>query len=351
MHTVLTVSNSPDRSLSLRSQSATADAPLQEGQVRLKTLACPINPIDNLVIIGRYPVKPKHTLVGEGIIGYDGVFQVVESCAPSTLAQGDYVIPRDHGFGTWRTHATAESSHLLKIPRLDPRAGAILKMGACPAYLLLEDMHELKPGDWVIQNAATGVIAQLVIQYARLRGVHTVSVVRDRPDCGVAKAWLQNLGGDIVITESELRSGECKALEGKRFVLGLDCVFGASGEAIANLLAPNSTYVNFGLLGGEKLCITSEMIFFKAITFRSFRLSKCLASRSDQEVDALLLKLGDLFATGQIQLPALDVVPWYSVDDVDGVKELEGKLLTAVQRARSNEIGTKKVIFSFLDHA
>ncbi|KAF8491134.1 hypothetical protein JB92DRAFT_2835690 [Gautieria morchelliformis] len=317
--------------------------PLQEGQVRLKTLACPINPIDNLVIIGRYPVKPKNTFSGERIIGYDGVFQVVESRAPSNLAEGDYVIPRDHGFGTWRTHATAESSQLLKIPRLDPRAGAILKLGAGPAYLLLEDMHELKPGDWVIQNAATGVISQLVVQFARLRNVHTVSVVRDRPDCGAVKSWLQSLGGDVVISESELRSGECKALEGKSFVLGLDCVFGASGEAMAKLLAPNSTYVNFGLLGGEKLSITSEMILFKGITFRSFRLSKCLASRSDQQVDALLVKLGDLFATGQIQLPAMDVVPWYGVDDVDGVKELEEKLLTAIKKARSNEVvGTKK---------
>ncbi|KAF8521182.1 hypothetical protein JB92DRAFT_3111342 [Gautieria morchelliformis] len=116
----------------LRFQSSTAVAPLQEGQVRLKTLAFPINPIDNLVIIGRYPVKPKNTFSGERIIGYDGVFQVVESRAPSNLTEGDYVIPRDHVLETWRTHATAESSQLLKIPRPDPRAGAILKMGACP---------------------------------------------------------------------------------------------------------------------------------------------------------------------------------------------------------------------------
>ncbi|KIJ33192.1 hypothetical protein M422DRAFT_35564 [Sphaerobolus stellatus SS14] len=346
MHTALTLDSSSGKALPRLRYQPKVDQLLQEGQVELKALACPINPIDLLVLKDMYPVKPKNLWDGDKIFGYDGVFEVVKSQA-SSLGEGDYVIPREHGFGTWRTHATTGARDLLKIPRIDPRAAAILKMGACPAYLLLEDIVPLKPGDWIIQNAGTSVIGQFLVQYAKMRNVHTVSVIRDRPDFASVKLRLENLGADLVISESDLHCGGCKALEGKNIVLGLDCVFGSSGEAIAKSLAAGGTYVIFGLLGGGSLNIGPDVLFFKGVTFRNFRLSKSLTMRSVKEVDALLVCLADHFAKGDVKLPELDAVQWSKVNDEAQARQLEKRLLEAVEKARRGDVGKKKIIFSF----
>lgn len=338
----LTFSNAVDNELHLT--VTPPHPPIADGEVLLKTLAAPINPIDLLVLTGRYPVKPKSKVEDRLVPGYDGVFEVLASAAPM-LHVGDFVIPREHGFGTWRTHRVAKAAEVLKIHKLDPRAGAILKMGALVAHLLLEDVIKLQPGDWIIQNGATSVIAQLVVQYARLRQIKTASVIRDRPNFAQVKSRLEGLGADIVVSESQLKSGD-PVLEGKKFVLGLDCIFGDSGENLAKVLAANGTYANFDLLSGmsSKLTISADMIFYKGLTFRSFRLSKCLASRTEQEVDELLANLADLFASNTVQVPELDVVTWNQEGEHSAS---ERKLRGAVDRARERPVGANKVIFLF----
>lgn len=320
---------------------------LSQGEVLLRTLSAPINPIDLLVLQDRYPVKPKSAIDNHAIPGYDGLFQVLNSNYPPLLA-GDYVIPRNHGFGTWRTHVLTSGTEVVKVPKMDLIVGAILKMGACPAWLLLEDMPSagpLKEGDWIILNGGTSVVAQLLVQFARLRGVKSASVIRDRPDFEEVKARLEALGATIVVSESQLQEG-ASILEGKNIVLGLDCVFGKSGESILNLLAPMGTYINYGMLSGPSstMTITSEMIVFRALTLKAFRLSKRLASRTEEEVDSLLAKLADLFITGEVEAPQVEIVKWGTEEDA---VTLEGRLKDAVDKSRQNAVGGRKAVFLF----
>ena len=53
---------------------------------------------------------------------------------------------------------------------------------------------------------ANSAVGQAVIQLARLQGVKTVNVVRDREDIADLKSRLAGLGADMVLTEEELRS-------------------------------------------------------------------------------------------------------------------------------------------------
>ncbi|TDL26479.1 NAD(P)-binding protein [Rickenella mellea] len=320
--------------------------PLKTGEVLLKTLAAPINPIDLIVLKGGYPVKPKSTIDGASVPGYDGILEVVESADPA-FAPGDVVMPKEHGFGTWRTHAVARAADLQRVPRTDPRVGAILKMGACVAWVILADAASaLKPGDWIIQNGATSVVAQLVIQMARLRGFKTISVIRDRSadDFTEKKRKLEALGGDIVMSEGELERGEAVDLfAGKNIGLALDCVFGESGQRMAELLSPGGTFVAFGQLSGANstITLTMNLVFFKNLTFRPFRLSKALAARSDEEMDRMLEHIIGLFNSGQIKVPELEVVHW----DDGNPAELSQRLRGAVEHAQSAKIGKTKSIF------
>ena len=46
---------------------------------------------------------------------------------------------------------------------------------------------------------------QLVIQLAKAKGIHTVNIVRDRPNRDELQQHLQQLGADIVTTDAELK--------------------------------------------------------------------------------------------------------------------------------------------------
>ncbi|MCJ1360920.1 hypothetical protein MMC16_000015 [Acarospora aff. strigata] len=337
---------SSDATSTLRLQEFDCPCP-QKDELLIKFLAAPINPLDLLVLAGKYPVKPANNILDEKIPGFDGVAQVIE-CGEGvgSFEPGDIVIPDRPGLGTWRTHATVQATTLMKIPPLsDVAFGAILKMGVMPAYLLLEDMKTLRPGDWIIQNAGTGVIAQLIAQFAKLRGVHTISVIRDRKDLQdleSVKAVLRR-DADIVLEDSELRSEISKD---KRIVLALDSVFGSTAEKLAACLSDRAMFVNYGLLGGggpaATFSMTHEHIFWKQITFGCFRVTRQLELRSEVERKGLYHWFTELFNAGLLRLPNLEIVGWNV-----GQGDLEADLLGAVGKAQSHDIGTRKQIFKF----
>lgn len=320
--------------------------------VHIRFLAAPINPQDLMVIAGKYPVQPEHRHAGEPIPGYDGVARIERvGSAVSVLAPGNHVVPRAHGLGTWRSHATVPASSLLRVSAtLDPIAASLLKMGCGPAYLLLNSgARELRPGDWVVLNAATGVIAQMTIQFAKLRGCHTISVIRDRDDVDSSRQQLRVLGADTVVTESELAApGAVASLaEGKRIKLALDAVFGESGERLAALLSPGATYVNYGSLGGAvgvSIPLTQELLFWKQITFKNFRLSQALSQYSQPEQEDLLAYFGDLFNRGSLQTPAVDRVAW---EAGPGLEEVVLQALEDASGQSKRCVGARKKVYDF----
>ena len=49
-------------------------------------------------------------------------------------------------------------------------------------------------------------LLQLVIQLAKAKGIHTVNVVRDRPDLSELEHYLSGLGADVVTTDEKLKA-------------------------------------------------------------------------------------------------------------------------------------------------
>lgn len=193
-------------------------------QVVVKFLAIPINPLDFVVIEGKYPVKLQSCYkneVGEtlAIPGSDGAARIIQTgSAVDQLNVGDTVVLRTHCRGTWRTHAVFEEEDLIRLPStLDSRLGCLLRMGVAPAYFLLREYHGLEPGDWIIQNAATGTISHFVCQLAPLFGVRVISIIRNRSsaeDLERTKRSLRSHGASLVLTKDEL--GMNAILEGKK---------------------------------------------------------------------------------------------------------------------------------------
>ncbi|OBT58520.1 hypothetical protein VE04_01240 [Pseudogymnoascus sp. 24MN13] len=302
---------------------------LEANEVLIKMLAAPINPLDILVLAGVYPVKPSHTHLDEPILGYDG--------KRTTLSPGDLVVPSKFGTGTWRTHAVLDAASLQRVTYpTDLAFASILRIGIAPAFCLVEDMRALKPGDYIIQNAGTSLLAQFVIQFARRRGVNVINVVRDREAYELEKVEtaLRKLGAEIVVTEVP-DDGDAR-VKNKRIMLALDSVFGTSGRGLVK--APPWA-------GRGPIAIDPTDLFARQLTMKGFRGSAQVGLRSAEEQVDLFNWFVELFNNGELQLPALGLqkVKW-SVGDAEGSK---GALLEAVERAKSGALGQRKQIILF----
>ncbi|KAL4916107.1 hypothetical protein BDW62DRAFT_202944 [Aspergillus aurantiobrunneus] len=311
-----------------------------DDEVLIRFIASPINPLDLLVLAGKYPVRPKHQHNGEPIVGYDGVGEVIACGAHvSHLVPGDYVVPSQFGVGTWRTHAAIKASLLQKIARpKDPVFASLLRMAVSPAYFLVEEIRDLKPGECIIQNAGTSAVAQYVTQFANRRGVSVIHVIRDR-DAERADAIEQALrasGAAEVLTESELAKQAAVLKQTRRIVLALDSVYGASGSALLAALSDEGTYVHIGFLGGTEgtLQLNPQDLFGRRLTLRGFRGSAHLAARSAAEQCSLFNWWISLFNQGELRLPVLGLtlVDWrtHAGDGgqvaVDALERAQGKL-------------------------
>lgn len=330
------------------------DIPLSPGpdEVLVKFLAAPIHPLDLLVIRGSYPVEPKYHLNGEAILGYDGVGQIL-SCGSEVLASGklrpeDLVVPQEFGIGTWRSHGVIRASMLLKLSKApdDIMAASILRLVVGPAYCLVEDMRELRPGDCIIQNAGTSTIARFVTQFARMRGVDVIHVIRDRggEDVRQIRSDLLELGANAVLTESEL-ARDAKSLRSSRhIVLAIDSVFGKSGGMLLQTLADGGDYVQMGFLGGREggLALNSGDLFARRLTLRGFRGSAQMALRTAEEQARLFDWWINLFNSGLLKIPTLALSPirW-------GTGGKTEDMLEAIRRAGAGAVGQRKQIFIF----
>src|SRR6202007_275596 len=83
-------------------------------------------------------------------------------------------------------------------PDAEPQQLAMLGINPPTATLLLGEYVDLKPGEWVVQNAATSGVGRWVVAFAKARGLKTVNIVR-RPEL---VAELEALGGDIVVVDA-----------------------------------------------------------------------------------------------------------------------------------------------------
>ena len=180
---------------------------LAPGQVRVAVLASPINPSDVLTLTGEYGLLPPLPATG----GNEGVGRVIE-CGEgvSAPAVGSLVL-LPVGCGTWTTHLDLPAKHLVELPHdVDPVQLSMLTVNPPTAALMLSDIIELQPGDWVVQNAANSAVGGYLVQLAKARGLNVVNVVRRAS----AIEAVQASGGEHVVVDAEDLPQRIKAIVG-----------------------------------------------------------------------------------------------------------------------------------------
>ncbi|AMW05755.1 zinc-dependent alcohol dehydrogenase family protein [Gemmatimonas phototrophica] len=264
------------------------------GEVLLELLAAPINPSDVLTITGQYGALPPLPAVG----GNEGVGRVAALGEGVTgVAIGDWAL-LPVGGGTWASHIVVKAAALMRVPAGgDPLQMAMLTVNPPTASLLLSEFVALNAGDWVLQNAANSGVGEYVIQLAKARGLHTVSVVR-RAD---AVAPLEALGGDVVLVDGpDLAARVAEATGKAKIRLALDAVGGTATDRLAQTVAIGGTVVNYGAMSGEACKVAPGSFVFRNVTLRGFWLAFWFREASPAQQQALFGDLAQRIARGEL---------------------------------------------------
>jgi NADPH:quinone reductase-like Zn-dependent oxidoreductase len=284
----------------------------------------PLNPSDLLLAQGVYGVRPALP----SVIGNEGVGRVIAvGAGVQNVKVGDRVLAPLSSF-TWRERMVLPADGLFALPPgADPQQLSMLAINPPTASLLLSEYVDLKPGEWVVQNAANSAVGRWVIAFAKARGLKTVNIVRRVELVPELKA----IGGDVVVVDSPDVSKEIKAAVGKAELrLALDGVSGPATGVLASTLSLHGTLVIYAAMSEAPMSISPLDAIFKDLTMRGFWLGheESLAKSAPAMVQA-----AEMIASGRMQIPVAATYALSSIKDAVAHALRGGKILLDVARS------------------
>ncbi len=292
----------------------------EEGELVLEMLAAPINPADLNIIEGKYGELPELPAV----LGNEGVGRVVGvGTGVVGFEAGDLVLPMVRQ--TWARRMVVSAEGAIRLPAgIDPFQAAMLAVNPPTAWAMLADYVALRPGEWILQNAANSTVGQCVIQVAKARGWRTLNVVR-RPE---VVDELLALGADAVVLEGEdFREVVPRICGADRPRLALNAVGGASALNLANGLADGGVVVTYGAMGRQPLKIPNGLLIFRNLEFRGFWLRRLMENPG--EVRRIIGLLADQVVAGGLRM---------TIHRTFGLTEIQSALVEAAVERRSGKV-------------
>jgi NADPH:quinone reductase-like Zn-dependent oxidoreductase len=290
-------------------------------QVLIGVEFSPLNPSDLLLAQGIYGIRPALP----SVIGNEGVGRVIAvGAGVENVKVGDRVLAPLSSF-TWRERMILPASGLFALPPgADPQQLSMLAINPATAALLLSEYVDLKPGEWVVQNAANSAVGRWVIAFAKARGLKTVNIVRRVELVPELKA----IGGDVVVVDSPNVSKEIKAAVGKAEIrLALDGVSGPATGVIASTLSPHATLVSYAAMSEAPMSISPLDVIFKPITIRGFWLGH---PESTAKSAPAVVQAAEMIASGRVHIPVAATYPLSSIKEAVAHARRGGKILLNV---------------------
>jgi NADPH:quinone reductase-like Zn-dependent oxidoreductase len=296
------------------------DAP-GPNQVLIEVEFSPVNNSDLLIARGIYPSRPALPAV----IGNEGVGRVLAlGAGVKNVKVGDRVVPPLSSF-TWQERMIISANGLFALPpNADPQQLSMLAINPPTAALLLSEYVNLKPLEWVVQNAANSAVGRWVIAFAKARGLKTVNIVR-RPEL---VAELKAIGADVVVVDSPNVSKEIKAAIGKdELRLALDGISGPATGVLASTLSAHGTLVSYAAASAGPMSISPLDVIFKPLTVRGFWLGH---PESTAKSAPAIAQAAEMIASGRVNIPVAATYPLSSIKEAVAHAQRGGKILLEI---------------------
>jgi NADPH:quinone reductase-like Zn-dependent oxidoreductase len=235
-----------------------------EGEALVRMEYAPIDDSDLLLAKGMYFLNPKLP----SVIGAEGA-GIVEAIGPgvTSINLGDRVtIP--FGTFTWSEKVLAPARGLFVVPpSVDAKTASMLNINPTTAVLLLDEIVDLKPKDWIVLNAANSQVARCLIAIAKSRDLRVIGILRRFE----LIQEIEKLGADFVGIESPELSKQIQIATGGRPIsLGLDAVGGPATATIASVLSPGGHLVSYAQMSRLPMHVPQGDLIGKRLNIHGF---------------------------------------------------------------------------------
>jgi NADPH:quinone reductase len=291
------------------------DAPLPQpgpGEVRVRLTARAIHPSDLQNVRGRYGRPPPlPSTPGNDAAGVvDALGEGVAAPGPGTRVT--LLLGATAGRGTWREFVCVPAQMVLPTPSVltDAEAGA-LWVNYLSIVVMVDDVLRLKAGDVLVQTAAGSQLGRAMMQFAKVRGLVLVNVVRRSEQADELRAAG---AAHVVVVPGEDLAGRVRALtDGKGAAAAVDSVGGETGAEVLASLRPGATSLVFGALDGQPVPVDPGPMLFKELVLQGFWLVRWLQRVPPQQVRTAVGTILAAVERGDFK-PAVDST--YPLEDV-----------------------------------
>lgn len=296
------------------------------GEVTIALEAAVVHPSDMGMIGGTY----GRLRALPAVAGREGVGRVsAVGAGVKNLAVGDRVrMPEDAG--VWRSAITVPAEDAERVPADVPAEQAAMAfINPMTVWRILHDFVELKPGDWVLQNAGSSALGQCLVQIARALGLKTVSVVRN------VEKWepiLKNLGGDAVLAEEKdsiKKIAEIVGGKDKLPKLALNSIGGESAARLTRMVGFAGTIVTFGGMTGDLIRFPTREFIFNDLRLRGFWMDRWNRAAAPEAKAETADRIFAMMRAGTLKM---------AVDAVYPLSEYKSAVARALEGGRSGKV-------------
>lgn len=287
------------------------------GEVRVRLLASPIHNHDLWTIRGTYGFKPELPARS----GTEAVGVVEELGEGVENLQVGQRVATGGTFGVWAEQFIARAATLIPVPEglPDDQAAQLVSMPFSAISLI--DFLDVKPGDWIVQNAANGAVGRMVAQMGRARGLNILGLVRR--SAAVTELAEQGIDRVVAVDTDDWRDKVAEITGGAPIIAGVDSVGGESSGHVLSLLGENATLVVFGAMDAPVMQLASGPVIFRHITIKGFWGSKVSTEMDAAKRGRLFGELAQHLSSGVLTLPVSATFP------LDQAREAARASLTA----------------------
>jgi NADPH:quinone reductase len=283
-----------------------AERPVPEpgrGEIRVRMTLSPIHNHDLWTIRGEYGVKPPLPAIGgteaAGIVDKLGE-GVTAPAVGQRVAAGSVV-------GGWAEYFLARAAAVVPVPdAISDEVACQLSAMPLSAMMALEELG-VRPGQWMIQNAATGAVGKTLAMIAKARGVHVVNVVRR--SAGVAELAALGIGNAVSSAEAGWQKRVGALTGGAPIVAALDSVGGEESGQLLHLLGEGGQLMTFGAMANQPMVVDPGDLIFKQTTIKGFWAAKLGSGPRRAEIPRAIGEIVRLAATGELKLTVEKAYP------------------------------------------
>ena len=271
---------------------------IKENEVLVKIHAASVNAADwHLLtadiflvrLMGMGLLKPKNTILGADIAGrVEAVGKDIKQFRPGDEVFGDIFAGGTGGFAEYAS--VSESALALKPANLSFEEAAAAPLAAVTALQGLRDEGQIKPGQKVLINGASGGVGTFAVQIAKSFGAEVTAVCSTR-NLDMARS----IGADHVIDYTK----EDFTQNGQQY----DLILAANGyhpiSAYKRALTPQGVYV---MAGGSPAQMFQAMLLGSWMSTKGGKKMGGVSAKANQK-DLVIIK--ELLESGKV-VPVID---------------------------------------------